>query len=155
MRRFNHILFSVTACLCANLIVQGDAISEIYKWVDDEGRVHYGDRGNKAAQEMDIDDSTDSEKQNNSDQLRDDKRRRVVNAMEEDRLQKKEQREKNRVQRQKKQMACARHKDRLRQYERSSGIYRLDSKGNRAYMSNEGRDKTISQLRRKIKKTCR
>ena len=129
----------------------------VYKWVDDEGKVHYGDRPTEPSVEMNIDHSApvSSYGSSNDSMSREEKRERLLQSMEEDRLEKKEQREKQQALKQQNRKKCNRYRDKMRQYERASAIYRLDKDGNRVYMSDANRAGATKDLQKKIKKYCR
>ena len=111
------------------LIVSISAHAGVYKWVDENGKVHYGDQP-KASQptvEMNIDDTTPAPSFSDDNLSREEKRERLLQAMEEDRL----------------------------HYERANSLYRLDKDGNRVYMSDGERASATKNLRAKINKYCR
>ncbi len=131
--------------------------AEVYKWVDENGRVHYGDKPGAGSQAIEVRQYETSNKPASSggDELsRDKKRQRISDMLEEDRLTKNKQREKKNKEREKKKRKCNRLKDRQRHYERASGLYNLDKDGNRIYISNEQREKSEQKLRQQIKKAC-
>jgi len=131
--------------------------AEVYKWVDEKGRVHYGDKPTTGSQAVEVRQYGSSNKPATSgdDELsRDEKRQRISNMLEEDRLAKNKKREKKNEQREKKKRKCNRLKDRQRHYERATGLYNLDKNGNRVYISNEQREKSEQKLRQQIKKAC-
>lgn len=133
------------------------AQAEVYKWVDEKGRVHYGDKPTTGSQAVEVRRYGTSNKPASSgeDELsRDEKRQRISDILEEDRLAKNKQRDKKNKERKKKKRKCNRLKDRQRHYERASGLYNLDKDGNRIYISNEQREKSEQKLRRQIKKAC-
>lgn len=131
----------------------------VYKWVDDEGNVHYGDRPVEAepSVEMHVDDvATEPSYRDHDDAMtREEKRERLLQSMEEDRLEKQEQREQQQAVKQQNRKKCNRYRDKMRHYERARGIYRLDKDGNRVYMSDNDRARATKNLQKKIKKYCR
>ncbi len=86
---------------------------------------------------------------------REEKRERLLQSMEEDRLEKKQQREKQQALKKQNRKKCNRYRDRMRHYERARGIYRLDKDGNRVYMSDADRSKATRKLQKQINKYCR
>jgi hypothetical protein len=130
----------------------------VYKWVDEDGRVHYGDKpkATEPAVEMDVDDTAVTVPAFGGDDLsRDEKRERLLEAMEEDRIEKQEMLEKQKAIREQNRRKCNSYRDRMRHYERASGLYKLDDNGNRVYMSEADRARATKDLRTKIKKYCR
>ncbi len=129
----------------------------VYKWVDENGKVHYGDQP-KAAQpavEMNVDDTAVTVPAFGGDISREEKRERLLEAMEEDRLEKQEKQEKQKAIKEQNRRKCNAYRDRMRHYERASALYKLDDNGNRVYMSDIDRAKATKDLRAKINKYCR
>ena len=131
----------------------------VYKWIDDEGNVHYGDKPTAAepSVEMEVDEvvTIPSFGDRNDSMSRDERRERLLRAMEEDRLEKKQQREQKQALKQRNRQKCNHYRDRMRHYQRASGIYRLDEDGNRVYMSDADRTSATKNLQKKIDKYCR
>ncbi len=135
--------------------------AEIYKWVDAQGKIHYGDKINtrpnksnkKEAESLDIDISiqgniTISPK-------RSEKRQKLLDTFDDDRQRKNKIKDKKRKQNQKKARACVIYKDRMRRYLRASSLYTLDNGGNRITMSDAQREHKTMVLRKKIDTYCK
>jgi len=130
-----------------------NAPAEIYKWVDEQGKIHYGDRAQVNSTEMDI---VVTKKANvKISESREIKRQKLLDAYAEDN--KRETKEKEELKKQKKKLErnCAYSKDRIRRYERARSLYNLDKDGNRITMSDEERQKAVSGLKKDIKKHCK
>jgi hypothetical protein len=131
------------------------AMAEIYKWVDDQGRVNYADRaeGDSPALRIEADESPSTAPASES-MSREEKRRRLLETMQEERYEKQERRAKEKADREREHRKCIVYKDRMRQIERASRMYSLDRNGNRIYMSDEERDKSTRALQASIDKYC-
>lgn len=129
------------------------ASAEIYKWVDAEGKSHYGDKPVVHAQQLDID--ITKKGHINTGESREEKRQKLLDAMSEDRARDNEEKEKKRVRQKKTERQCAWATDRLKRYERASYLYDLDKDGNRIAIPSEERDKRTEDLRKKISRYCR
>jgi len=135
--------------------------AEIYKWVDKDGNVHFGDRSNHSdAVELNIKGQADKRMNadKNSDEeglTREEKRQRILDAMNEDREERNRLKEEEREQQKNKKIQCARLKDKLRNVKRATGLYNLDESGNRVFLSNKDRSKSENSLRKAIDKNCR
>ena len=131
--------------------------ASVYKWVDENGKVHYGDRPreSQAAVEMSIDDSPSVPLDSDSAMSRAEKRERLLQSMEEDRLEKQEKREQQQALKEQNRQKCNRYRDRMRHYQRASAIYKLDRDGNRVYMSDTERAGATKDLQGRINKHCR
>ena len=130
----------------------------VYKWIDDNGKVHYSDMPvtTQPSVEMNVNDSAPAPSSHGGiDQMsREEKRERLLQSMQEDRIEKQEQREKQRALKQQNKVKCNRYRDQMRHYERASGLYRLDENGERVYISDNDRAKATKNLQRKIRKYC-
>lgn len=137
------------------LLATFSASAGIYKWVDDEGRVHYGDRPASDAPTLQIEVDEAPSTAPASDALsREEKRRRLLETMQEEREEKAERRADIKAERERDHARCIQYKDRMRRFERASRLYSLDRDGNRVYMSSEQRDKSTRELQAKIRKYC-
>lgn len=131
--------------------------ASVYKWVDENGKVHYGDQpqASQPAVEMKVDDTAPAPSYSDDELSREEKRERLLQSMEEDRVEKQEMREKQKAVREKNRQKCNRYRDKMRHYERASSLYKLDKDGNRVYMSEGDRDRATKNLQANIKKYCR
>ena len=137
------------------LLFCSQAVAEIYKWVDDQGKVHYSDKPVKQdAQQLNIK-TEDINKSKLSQQERLERRQRLLQAYDEDRAKRKEEDSKAEKQQQRLQRECVIAKDRLAQYERSTGLYDLDKEGNRVMLSEKERESVTDRLRQQIKQHCK
>lgn len=136
------------------LLVSTSANAEIYKWVDEHGKVHYGDKPNPKSEQLNISEESSPSK-SLSKQEREERRKRLIDAYNEDRAQKKEQAEKDRKKKARLNRNCAIAKDRLKGYMRAGSLYDLDKDGNRINLSKEEREKATNSLRKQINKYCK
>ncbi len=129
----------------------------VYKWVDENGKVHYGDQplDTQPSVEMNIDDPAPAPKSFEDEFSREEKRERLLQSMEEDRLEKQEQREKQQALKEQNRLKCNRYRDQMRHHERAHALYKLDKNGNRVYMSDKDRATSTKNLQAKINKYCR
>ena len=130
----------------------------VYKWVDENGKVHYGDqpKATQPAVEVDVDDTAVTVPAfGGGDMSREEKRERLLEAMEEDRIEKQEKQEKQKAIKEQNRQKCNHYRDRMRHYERASALYKLDNDGNRVYMSEANRARATKDLRANINKYCR
>ncbi len=138
------------------LLVTVPGQAEIYKWIDADGHVHYGDKPDNVpeAEAVGIETRTRFGMALDDDS-RAEKRRRLLDAMEEDRKEKTEHREKARADAAERQRRCVYYRDRLRRRQRASAVYRLDKDGNRIFLSEQGRKQSDRNLQVQINKYCR
>lgn len=147
---FRIIPYAVLMYILCGSFVQ----AEIYKWVDDKGNVHYGDKPTSKGEQIDVTEAA-AKTGNRPDEAREERRRRLLDAMDEDRAEKKKEQDKLNKQKANLRARCAVAKDRLRNYERAGSLYNLDKDGNRVTLSKEKREKATGQLRANISRYCK
>lgn len=137
------------------ILVSAQVQAEVYKWTDDKGQVHYGDKPSAVpeAEALGVDTSSHSGV-SMDDASRVEKRQRLLDAMAEDRKEKAEQREKARAKNADRQRRCVYYKDRLRRSQQAAAVYRLDKDGNRVFLSQEGREQSSRKIQAQINKYC-
>lgn len=146
-----RVLLLALACVFSSAVQ-----AEVFKWVDDKGMVHYGDKQHNGSQAVEMQvDMTESAAPKKNEVSRDEKRRRVTDALEEDRLEKKESREKKKIERERDKRRCNQLKDKKQRFDSAGSLYKLDKDGNRVYMSAKEREKSDKRLNDQIKKYCR
>ena len=143
--------------LLLGLIAPIAAHAGVYKWVDENGKVHYGDspQDSQPSVEMNINDTAPTPSSFDDVLSREEKRERLLQSMEEDRLEKQEKRDKQKAVNKKNRQKCNRYRDQMRHYERANALYKLDREGNRVYMSDGDRARATKNLQAKINKYCR
>ena len=125
-------IFLIAIFLMASPVTAG-----IYKWTDEKGNVHFGDRpvNQGAATELIYDTESRAGITNSSGNNKE--RNRMAKELEDDRKERQNNREEIRIAQKKAQKRCARSKDQLRQYQRASSIYKLKNNCDRVYYSKE------------------
>lgn len=143
------------ALLILFMFFSTNAMAEIFKWVDEQGNVHYSDTPVKAdAQQMQI--KTESGSQPRvSEQERLERRQRLLQAYDEDRARQneidaREQKQKDQLKRE-----CVIARDRLARYERSRNLYDFDKDGNRIILEDKEKQRITDTLRQQINQNCK
>lgn len=129
-----------------------DSIAEIYKWTDEQGNVHYGDKPNEKADEVQVDISKKGHISTDSDRQL--KRKKLIDAFNQDREYENKQKAEAQKKSKKIKKTCARAKDQLKNYVRARALYDLDEEGNRVIISDEERNKSTQKLKNNIEKYC-
>jgi catalase len=138
--------------MCLIFVYSSNACSEIYKWVDEQGKTNYGDKPVNNSKEMDVDVSKKGHvKVKDSREL---KREKLLETYADDRQRENEEKASRKKQKKKHEKNCARSKDQLRRYEHASSLYRLDKEGNRITMPAREKEIQTAELRKNIKKYC-
>jgi len=151
-----------TICLLV-LLMSGvwldSAHAAVYRWVDADGRTQFGDRppSDRSVEEVQIRQppTPDNAGVPMSDQQRRDLRQKMLDAYREEREEKQQARERRVAEQARRKMACARAKDRVREYETAAGLYELQPDGSRRYLSDEEFRVSLRRARDEVRQHCR
>jgi hypothetical protein len=159
--------------LAASCVLAGGVYAATYKWVDDQGVTHYGEKpppGQKAQEvkvrtgpspspaapspaEKDKKEGKDGTGTRLQEQERDFQQRRI------DRLEKEREEEKQqaraRAEAQSTKEACINARNRLETYNKDVAVYRLDEKGARQYIDDKTRAAEIVKAKKEIATYCK
>ena len=134
------------------LVVPG--IAQVYKWVDEKGVTHYGERPppGKKAQEVEQRLANPGSAPGKAAQPgwkeQDlEFRRRRIETEQAEAKQKQEQEAQRRD--------CNQARDQLAQMRTARGLYRLDEKGERVFQSDDQRSASIARLEQQVAERCR
>lgn len=129
--------------------------AEIYKWVDQHGRVHYDDKppATNKKELMNINEEKNAVRAIS--ESRAEKRKKLLDAIDEDRELKKQQEEKDKKKKAKFLKRCHVARDNLKIYQRSRSVYDLDKDGNRVTLPSSARDQVIANLEKQIQQYCK
>ena len=127
--------------------------ADIYRWVDEQGNVHYGDR---PAHDTDAEALELEERSVNTDigEDRQEYRDRLLEAMQEDREAIRDERQRQAAEKRERAARCASLKERYRRIRGASGIYRTDKDGQRNYMSADKRAQYEQRHRELMRRYC-
>lgn len=144
--------------IAACLVFACTAQAEIYKWVDDKGQTHYGERPQgEAAEQISVPQHRNGAQQPAADeQQRLDRIRKWVDARQQERDKAKQEEAELREQRAANKKKCDELRRDLRDME-IGGVqwYRLDEAGDRQFYSDEEIEARKARLRETLSKNCR
>ncbi|MEJ2620758.1 MAG: DUF4124 domain-containing protein [Candidatus Thiodiazotropha sp.] len=127
----------------------------VYKWTDENGQVHFSDRPvSESSTEVKIKQPPSSGSPSNSSQQRQQNMRKMLNALEEERSEKREAKLKAKQEREKRKRKCIYAKDRYSSHNRASGIYSYKKDGQRSYLSDDERKSHMKKLKADIERWC-
>jgi len=129
------------------------AHAETYRWVDDNGQVHYTDQ-EQGAKSHAIKSYSTPGTTRAAPQDRMEKTRRLLNAYQLERQQKREQKAEQQAQQETRRKNCIRARDDLRSYNSYGSIYRLNKDGNRVYLSEQERHSLLQRSREDVARWC-
>ncbi len=148
------------ALLC-NLVPVVAYAGDIYKWTDDEGTVHYGERAPsngakvtkiRSAPKSSQDGESVSPSRKADPRIQRDK---MIQALQGDRLAREEKKQKQKEINNKLKMQCAQVKDTLRRYKNSNSLYKLDADGKRYALPESEKQQEIIRMLDEMKKHCK
>jgi hypothetical protein len=148
---------SITLCLILFFIGLADAA--IYKWIDKEGNVHYGEFPPPECEAQEVSPlpgptiEETERAQERLKKLREQQRRRaeIRRQAKEVERQKKEEEKQNRIYRKKR---CIMAWQNLHVLELKRPVYHINEDGERVYLDDETRSAEINRLREEIEKYC-
>jgi hypothetical protein len=133
-----------------------DLQAGVYKWTDENGKVHFSDRPvSESSTEVKIRQAPTDSSTNEAPQERQLKMKRMLDAFEEDRNKKKEAKQKAKKDREKRKKLCLYAKDRFNSHNRATGIYNYKKDGQRHYLSEEERKSHMKKLKAEIDRWCK
>ncbi|MBT4837153.1 MAG: DUF4124 domain-containing protein [Methylococcales bacterium] len=129
----------------------------VYKWVDKNGQVHFGDRTtSQKAKKVQINQTwSDKSNSGNDYKKRLEKQKKLLQSFSTERLKRKavELKKKDKVKRLKR--TCYNMKDSLRVKENAGFLYDLDENGKRVVLSKTERKMSMEKSRKRYSKKCR
>jgi hypothetical protein len=145
--------FSVIIC---SLLFSFAAQAEVYKWVDADGKTHFGDKVPESTkvETINLPTSPRSSQPDVSTQELKQRQQKLLDAINEDRSLKQKKTQEHAEKQAQLNQNCAKLRDYLKNI--SSGrIYDLDKKGERVYANDAEHDKEVKQTESDLKKYCR
>lgn len=128
--------------------------ADVYRWVDEQGQVHFGDRSREQTERGTPSYSAPTAQQADPGQ-RMQKTRKLLDAYQAERRQTRDQKEKQRRDDEARQRRCVVARDRLKRFQTYGAVYRLDKEGNRVYLSDEERAASLQRIRDQVAKYCK
>lgn len=143
--------FGVVLTLTA-VLTSGHA--EIYKWVDEQGRVHYGDKPNERAETVGIDDETASVESPVDESARHEHRQRLLQSMQRERERKQGLREQAQAAEADAKWKCAQARGQLADITNAGLLFRRNAQGEREIFTDEERAQATARAEAAVKRYC-
>lgn len=142
------LIWTILLSLCSTAVLaQG-----VYRWVDEQGNVHYGDKPHGIeADEVKIRRPDPSEAPSSSGTV---DRERLLRALEAERLERAEQRATRERERAERERRCFQARDELRRLETASALYELDNQGQRRILSDAEHSQALAKARGQVEQWC-
>ena len=136
------------------ILASATAPAEVYKWLDADGKVHYGDRPPATGTDSQSLTLPPAPTRDADDERRSLLRSRLLEAIDAERTEKVQAEREAAAARQKQAQMCARARSDLARFERANIIYTNDPSGARIYMSDEARAEALSNAKLWIDEHC-
>lgn len=141
------------AALVLALVTSGSA-AQVYKWVDEQGNVHYGDRRPGTGSEPSVVELPAAPSKDADHEERSLRRQRLLEAFEAEREEQRQADAESAAARQERNRKCAQVRTELAKLERANIVYSQDESGSRIYMSDEERAEAAARVRDWIDEHC-
>ena len=145
----------VMLLLVLMMVISAASAQGIYKWVDEQGQVHFGERPPEDAQASEVTVKPPPPSAPVVQQDRKENTQRLLRAFEEERMDKEEKAAKEAQESAQRKRACTVARDRLRRYQEARGFYNLDANGERRILNDAEHAATISRAEEAVKQYCK
>lgn len=125
----------------------------VYKWVDEKGNVHYGDRPPSGVTPKEVE-LEDRPAPTATDTRRREKTRRLLNAIESERKREKEASAREQARAAQRERNCALARRRAEILERANSISITGDDGERTYLNDEDRAAALAQAKKLVREWC-
>lgn len=142
------------AIVLALVGMSGSGYAEIYKWVDEQGRVHYGDKPHAQAESIHVEGQGEPAKAAPDDTARREHQQRVLKSMQMERERKQALRRQVRAAAEEAEQRCAEARQRLADINGAGFLYRKNARGERVILSDEERAQAAAQAEAAVKHDC-
>lgn len=138
------------------LSVSAAAVAQAYRWVDEQGKVHFGDRppSGVTVESLELPQHNSPQIAPVSSREQRERQRRLVEALEEERLAKEQKKQEEKAAREKHEANCRRLLAKVKDSERINRYYQYNERGERVYMSDETADRYRAELRSAYQSRC-
>lgn len=157
--RLHNKLFSfsfIFFCTLNYLPIGSANASEVYKWTDESGKVHYSDKPkHKNAKVMQIIENQPTQAQIDQTKQQVQERNIRVNNLREEQYDMAQQKIKDKNKAIKLSNACKKVEKKLKLLRMKVRIFSLDDNGEKQYLTDEKRQNDINELESQIAKHCR
>lgn len=139
--------------LALSFTVADPVMAEVYKWIDKDGKVQYGDRpGNDSAEEIKLKGPPEHDADLTE---RRETQKKMLDIYKEERMEKQEQRAKSEEEKQARKIKCAAAKNKLQKVRNAGFLYeKTDDPLNPRILSTEERAQAETQVKAAIKHWC-
>jgi hypothetical protein len=152
--RFDRLLVAWTLSILVVALTGAAPAASVYRWVDERGRVHYTDRPpspDAAPEPVKIAPRPAEDPELSA---RRERQRRFLDAIEEDRTLQRAEAEARREEARRQAANCQRVQRSLRQFELGGALYLEEENGDRRYLDDDERARSLAELQRLQRTWC-
>lgn len=150
----NRDLTLALLCLLGAMLCINAPAEAVYKWVDEHGKVHYGDRpGPAESTKIKVPDGLPAPSPATGE--REDKTRKLLDQYADERAERAALEAKRKADEAERKQNCAKARDLLDQYLHASYLYDVDASGERRPLSFEERTKAEAEAQKAVDQWCK
>lgn len=126
----------------------------VYKWVDENGKVHYGDRPAQGTQSTRLEVETPKSTTSDISEARREKQRRLLEAFEREHAQDEAEQAERQRKKQERKIACARARVDLERIQNAGYLYHYNDQGERVVYSHSERVEATQEAQAAVRQFC-
>ncbi|GGY43442.1 hypothetical protein GCM10011297_15310 [Bacterioplanes sanyensis] len=145
----------VRTYLLAGLVLANVAAADVYRWTDEEGRVHFGDQPPRATQQAEkVNIQVPQSTGNGVSFERRQRQQEMLQSWQQERNTKREKREMERAKKEKQEALCKQLLAEKLEAERSTHVYKLNDQGEREYFDEEKAQQYLQKTIARYNEEC-
>lgn len=129
--------------------------ADVYRWVDEEGGVHFSDKPKSHPSAEKIEIKTDTVRPDPNQQKRLKYQQHLLSVIEEERNIKQKKLAEKKKKKEERKKSCKKARKTLDEYLTSGQLYGIDKKGNKFYLSDDEREQEIKKAKEVVKYWCK
>ncbi|HSS64839.1 MAG TPA: DUF4124 domain-containing protein [Gammaproteobacteria bacterium] len=147
-------LLAIALGIASFTLLQAGLAAGVYRWVDERGEVHYGDRppSKKESAPVEIKSAPAPAQEDGKRRL---KTQRLLDALESERNRKKQEAAQARADKARQRHNCQIARRQAALYQRANNISRRGPDGERTYLNDEERSQALARARIRVDKWCK
>ena len=131
------------------------AHAEVYRWVDEQGTMHFSDKPNRHTSAEKIEIKTGAVNKDASQERRLKDQKHLLSVLEEERKIKQQKQIEKQKKKEEKKKSCKKARETLNEYLTSGQLYDLDKEGNKIYLSDDEREQEIKKATDAVDYWCK
>lgn len=129
--------------------------ADVYRWVDEEGAMHFSDKPNSHPSAEKVEIKTGVVIKDVDQQRRLKKQKHLLSVIEEERKIKQKKQAEKKKKKEARKKSCKEARKTLNEYLASGQLYDIDKEGNKIYLSDQEREQEIKKAKEAVKYWCK